>query len=205
MRDSRFRTVVALIWIGFITFSTVLTPDWRRLFSKERNLTSVDICIFSKSMDPYIGFITSLISQSIPLTLIVVINCILGVKIRRILQENQQNLNFSEEQQRRNEIIIKKVEFNLFIMSNLFAFLNLPLIALNSFDLIRFAHLIGAPPVEIPISVIRLFLFIASLYPFAEAVICLFLNQDFKELLLEKWTIIKKKANLLISEQSTSY
>ncbi|KII66172.1 hypothetical protein RF11_13647 [Thelohanellus kitauei] len=204
MHYSRFRTVVALIWIGLITFSTALTPDWKRLFGKERNSTSVDICIFSKTMEPHIGFVTSLISQFLPLTSIVVINCILGVKIRRILQEYQQKMIFSQEQQRRNNIIIKKVEFNLFIMSNLFAFLNVPILVLNSFDLIRFAHLIGAPPVEIPITVIRFFLFFASMYPFAEALICLILNQDFKELLLEKWQIIKKKTNLLVSEQSIS-
>ncbi|KII66173.1 hypothetical protein RF11_11996 [Thelohanellus kitauei] len=204
MRDSRFRTVVALIWIGFITFSTALTPDWKRLFGKERNSTSVDICIFSKSMEPHIGFVTSFISQFLPLTSIVAINCILGVKIRRILQQNQQKLNLSEEQQLKNENIIKKVEFNLFVMSNLIAFLNLPIIVLNSFDLIQFAHLIGAPPVEIPITVIRFFLFFASMYPFAEALICLILNQDFKGLLLEKWQIIMIKANLSKSEQSTS-
>ncbi|KII66175.1 hypothetical protein RF11_11998 [Thelohanellus kitauei] len=204
MRDSKFRTVVALIWIGFILFSTALTPVWRRLFGKERNLTSVDICIFSTTMEPHVGFVTSIISQFLPLTSIVVINCILGVKIRRILQQNQQNLNLSEEQQLRNEMIIKKVEFNLFVMSNLFSFLNLPIIVLNSFELIQFAHFIGAPSVEIPVIIVRVFLFFASVYPLIEALICLILNQDFKELLLEKCEAIKKKRNLMKNEPSTS-
>ncbi|KII66165.1 hypothetical protein RF11_11987 [Thelohanellus kitauei] len=186
---SKFRlwAGITAIWAGGISFSFVTTPYWitfkvKKLLTKPR-----EMCVFSTIMEPLSGMITLFISQLLAIVVLIVINCILGVKIRRIFQSVRQRLPTSHEQELRNKEILKKVEVNLFIMSNIYALLYIPSLGLSVIDILAFFGQLKERQYKPNERAVFVLVNLAAIYPFCEAVTCFFLNKDLKRLMVDFW------------------
>ncbi|KII64394.1 hypothetical protein RF11_05371 [Thelohanellus kitauei] len=109
----------------------------------------------------------------------------------------RKRLPTSNEQDDRNKEILKKVEVNLFIMSNIYALLYIPCLGLSVIDILAFLGQLNATTYQPNERATFVLVNLAAIYPFCEAITCFFLNKDLKGLMQDFWR--KSVGNISVS------
>ncbi|KAF0989829.1 hypothetical protein HZS_5148 [Henneguya salminicola] len=60
MNKKKLNLIIVFIWIFFILFSIITTPNWKNLLDTTKQTENISECVYSSIMEPYFG-ITSII------------------------------------------------------------------------------------------------------------------------------------------------
>ncbi|KAF1742031.1 hypothetical protein MXB_4348, partial [Myxobolus squamalis] len=100
MNYKNLRIGISSVWILSIIFSIITTPYWIKLtIPKERN-TSFSGCYYSIAMEPVTGLITIIICQFFSIILLIAINVIFVIEVRKKIIQTETQLSVSAEQKK---------------------------------------------------------------------------------------------------------